>query len=106
RIPLEECCDLRFAVQQRNYGLDKPWILSVRAERGEPHLPIEPWLMRRTPAWRPIQVARFPFEFVRFPINSIGAPFDHNFAPIFRHHAKETVAIHNSKGLCSRINGS
>src|SRR5882724_4527943 len=60
--------------------------------------------MRRAPAWRPHHVARFPFKFVRLPVDSVGAAFNDNLAPIFRHHAKETVTVYDSECFRSRIN--
>src|SRR6266704_3854440 len=106
RIPFKKRCDLRFAVQQGNHRLNKPRVLSIRPERGEPHLPVEPRLMRCTPTRRAVYAARLPFELVRLPINSVGAALDHNLAPVFRHHAKKTVAVYDSERFRSRINGS
>ena len=106
RISFEQRNDFQFAVQQANDCLNKPRILSIRPERGKPHLPIEPRLMRRAPARRAHYVARLPFKFVRLPIKSVSARFDHNLAPIFGHHAKKTVTVYNSKRLRSSVSGS
>src|SRR6184192_3034756 len=44
-----------------------------------------------------VHVSRFPFEFIRGPINAIGAAFDHYLATVLGHDAKESVAIYDSK---------
>src|SRR2546430_6187499 len=106
RISFKKRCDFSFAMQQRNHRLNKPRILSIRPQRGEPHLPVEPRLMRRAPARRAHHVTGLPFEFVRLPIKSVSARFDHNLAPIFGHHAKKTVTVYNSKRLRSSVSGS
>ena len=106
RISFKKRCDFCFAMQQRNHRLNKPRILSIRPERGEPHLPVEPRLMRRAPARRAHHVTGLPFKFVRLPIKSVSARFDHNLAPIFGHHAKKTVTVYNSKRLRSSVSGS
>jgi hypothetical protein len=87
--------DIRLSLEQTNCEPDKPRILLWSSQRGEPHVPIEPWLMWRAPTRDTVYIARFPFEFVRQPIDSIGAAFDHNLATIFRHYAKQAVAIHD-----------
>src|SRR5438874_12804776 len=87
--------DIRLSLEQTNGEPDKPGILLWSSQRGEPHLPIEPGLMWRTPARGAVYGARFPSEFVRQPIDSIGAAFDHNLAAIFRHYAKQAVAVHD-----------
>src|ERR1043166_9690646 len=66
-IARKEPSDIRFALQQTDRRPSEPRILLVRSERSEPHLPIEPRLMRRAPAGGAHDVARFPFEFVRVP---------------------------------------
>ena len=53
--------------------------------------------MWRAPAWRALHVAWFPFEFIRQPFDAIGAAFDHNLAAVLGHHAKKSVAVHDSK---------
>src|SRR5204863_7482586 len=87
--------DIRLSLEQTNGEPDKPGNLLWCSQRGEPHLPIEPWLMWRAPARGAVYGARFPFEFVRQPIDPIGAAFDYNLATIFRHYAKQAVAVHN-----------
>src|SRR5439155_1600880 len=42
RISFEQRNDFQFAVQQANDCLNKPRILSIRPERGKPHLTIDP----------------------------------------------------------------
>src|SRR5207237_8563738 len=89
RISFKKRCDFCFAMQQRNHRRNKPRILSIRPKRGEPHLPIEPRLMRRAPARRAHHVTGLPFEFVRLPIKSVSTPLNYDLASIFRHHAKK-----------------
>src|SRR5213080_2256577 len=98
--------DIRLSLEQTNGEPDKPGILLWSSQRGEPHLPIEPGLMWRTPARGAVYGARFPSEFVRQPIDSIGAAFDYNLAAIFRHYAKQAVAVHDPErfevSVCER----
>src|SRR4030095_10254191 len=72
--------DIRLSLEQTNGEPDKPQTVLWSPQRGDPHLPIEPWLMWRAPTRSAVYSARFPFEFVRQPIDSIGAAFDHNLA--------------------------
>src|SRR5437764_6000593 len=106
RIPLEERYDFWLAAQKGDHCLNKPRIFPIRTKGREPHLPIQPRLMRRTPARRAHYVTRFPFEFVRPPIDSVGAAFDHNLAPISGHHAKKTVTVYDSERFRPRVNRS
>src|SRR2546430_13603309 len=77
-----------------------------------PHLPIEPRLMRRAPARRTFNVARFPFEFVGQPFNTFRAAFEHDLAAVLCHHPKQPIAIHDSKRfelfvkICERVWGA
>ena len=97
RILGQESRDLRLSLKQTNHEPDEPGIFLGRSERGEPHLPVEPRLMRRAPTGRTHYISRFPFEFVRQPIDPISAAFDYNFAAILRHHAKKAVPVHDPK---------
>src|SRR5205085_12210915 len=96
RIPLEERYDFWLAAQKGDHCLNKPRIFPIGAKGREPHLPIESRLMRLAPARRAHHIARFPLELVRFPIESIGAPFNHDLFAIFRHHSKQTVTVHEA----------
>src|SRR6266550_1701873 len=91
--------DIRLSLEQTNGEPDKPGISLWSSQRSEPHLPIESRLMWRTPAWRAHYVARFPFEFVRQPIDAICAPFDHDLPAILGHYAKQAVTIHDPEGF-------
>ncbi len=106
RISGQESRDLRFSLEQTNHELNEPGIFSGRSERGEPHLPVEPRLVRRAPTRRTHYISRFPFEFVRQPLDPIGAAFDHNFAAILRHHAKKAVPVHDPKRSQFSVNKS
>src|SRR5207249_4533332 len=61
RIFVEQRDNIRFAVEQRDHGLNKPRVLPIRTKCREPHLPIKPRLMRLTPTRRSHHIARFPF---------------------------------------------
>ena len=87
--------DIQLSLQQTNGEPGKPGILLWSSQRGEPHLPIEPGLMWRAAIRSAVYIARFPFEFVRQPVDPIGAAFDHNLAAIFRHYAKQAVSVHD-----------
>src|ERR1700676_4060460 len=104
RIAREESPHIRFAFEQENFEVVEPQIFPRRSQCGEPHLPIEPRLMRRAPARCTRHVARLPFEFVRQPIDPVRAAFDHDLFTIFRHHAEKSVAIRDSKWLDTFVN--
>ena len=53
--------------------------------------------MRFDESRHPIERARFPFEFIRLPLDAVGASFDDDLRPLFRHDAEESVAVHDSK---------
>src|ERR1041384_8795422 len=73
RIISEKIRDLRSVLEQALEETDEPWVLPVIAERGEPHLTIEPRLVRRIPPGRPVQCARLPSEFVPTPLDAVRA---------------------------------
>src|SRR5437899_899872 len=98
-ILFQQFDDVAFTLEQTHYQSKKPWILLRTAEGGKPHLPIKPRLMRRAPAWRALHFARFPFEFIRPPINPVSTAFDYNFAPVFRHDTEKSVTIRNAERL-------
>ena len=83
------------ALKQSEDQCDQPRIFARRSQSGEPHLPVQSRLVRRTPTGHAFHVAGFPFEFVRQPINPVGAAFEHDFVAILRHHAKQAVAVHD-----------
>src|SRR5262249_48871085 len=64
-----------------------------RVERGKPHLPVEPWHVRRHEP-RPSQdIASLPLELLFLPGGAVVADLDHDLRSRCRHHAKETVAV-------------
>src|SRR5258708_2194551 len=65
RIAREKSRHVRFAFEQTNFEVVEPRVFSRRSQCGEPHLPVEPRLMRRAPAGRSHHIAWFPFEFIR-----------------------------------------
>src|SRR5262249_7619327 len=89
----EQADDRRRSLEQPPAKTLKPRGLIVRAERGEPHLPIEPRLVWCNPGGSTSQIARFVFELVRQPIGSVVGPFDDDFRPRGGHHRKESVAV-------------
>ncbi len=57
--------------QEPDQRVDEPGILACVAERGEPHLPIEPWLVRLHPGQGPVQGAGLVVEQIRFPFLTV-----------------------------------
>src|SRR3984893_1402469 len=104
RIAREESRHVRFAFEQTNFEVVEPRVFSRRSQCGEPHLPVEPRLMRRAPAGRTHHIARFPFEFVRQPVDPVRAPFDFNFAAVLRHYAEKSVAVRDSEWFNAFVN--
>src|SRR5437588_1509949 len=96
-IARQQSQDLGIISEQAFRKADKPEIMPIGAKRREPHLPIQPGLVRRRPMRRLIQIAGFPFEFVREPFDAVRTSFHNDLRPRFRHHAEQTVAAHNSK---------
>src|SRR5256886_10667096 len=66
-----------------------------------PHLPIEPRLMRRAPARRTFNVARFPFEFVGQPFNTFRAAFEHDLAAVLCHQDRKSTRLNSSHSQIS-----
>src|SRR6267143_73467 len=60
--------------------------------------------MRCAPAWRAFHIARLPLEFIRPPVNPVGAAFDYDLPPVFRHDAEKPISIYNPKCLDASIN--
>src|SRR6202022_959451 len=89
-VVLEQLRHLRVSFQQTYRQSHKPLVLVIGSKRGEPHLPIEPGLVRRAPTRDAFHVARVPFELIRDPIDSVRAPFENNFAPVLRHHTEKS----------------
>src|SRR5215469_3113116 len=92
------------SLQKPDNEPSKPGIFFRRCQRGEPHLPVEPRLVRCTPAGGAHYVPRLPFELVREPINPIGAAFEHNLSPVLCHYAEESVAVHYPKRFETTVN--
>src|SRR5206468_8916138 len=88
---------------QANHEILEPRFLPPTTEGREPHLPVQSRLMRCTPARRAIHIARFPFELVGNPIDSIGPSFDLNFRTLFRHHPEKSITIQYSERLDAGI---
>src|SRR5207302_8825560 len=89
----EQRLDLFRALQKPTDEGDEPGILLVTAEGREPHLPIEPRLMRLDEGRRAGEVARLPSEFVLEPVLSVVAAFDDDLRACGRHHGEESVAV-------------
>src|SRR5581483_2175144 len=91
--------DIPFIFEQGGGQVHEPPIFTGRAKGREPHLPVKPRLMRRTPCRRALHIARLPFKYVWLPVDSIGASFDFDLEPILCHHPEEPVTANDSKRL-------
>ena len=78
----------------RNHG----WRPAVPAQRGEPHLPVEPRQVERGEPRPPVGLAGLPAEAVRPPGPSVVAPLDDDLGPPRGHHGEEAVASWRSAG--------
>src|SRR5205085_6125077 len=102
-IACKQSRDCRLIFQQADHEIFEPWFLPPTTEGGEPHLPIQSRLMRCAPARRAIHIARFPFELVGNPIDSVRAAFDLNFRTLFCHDPEKSITIQDSEGLDARV---
>src|SRR4051812_12221106 len=97
RIVCEQAIHFMRALEQTVNQCDEPRIFARRSQSGKPHLPVESRLVRCTPTGRAFYVARFPFEFVKQPINGIRAAFEDDFAAVLRHLPKQAIAVDNAE---------
>src|SRR5437867_13010313 len=96
-ISCEELKHARRSFQQPRLEIEKP--RSEISECREPHLPVQPRLMRHRVARRSRQTAWHPFKLVRFPGYAVGAAFDDDFKTCCRHDCKQAVIIDQVKTL-------
>src|SRR5205823_5748743 len=97
RIAFEKPQDLAIGFEQPDTQILKPRVIIESAQRGKPHLPVEPGLMRSDP-WRPaVDVASLVLEFVLDPRSAILRSFENDFRPGRRHDGKEAIRIHAAK---------
>ena len=78
RVVLKQREHFRRALQQAHAEIDEPRVFAISAQGREPHLPIQPRLVRRDEARTPLQVPRFVIEFIRQPGLTVVAPFDND----------------------------
>src|SRR5690349_5218806 len=64
RIAAQQTPHVRFSAQQLVDQAYEPGLVFDAAQRREPHLPVEPVVVRGDHAWAPAHVARFAFELV------------------------------------------
>src|SRR5262245_41496454 len=69
----------------------------MKAERGEPHLPIQPRLMRGNDSRRARHIARLPFELIRMPFAAIVTALNDDLRTFSCHHRKEAVTVDESE---------
>src|SRR5438045_104081 len=92
-IFFQQSQNFRAPFQQPNQQRNEPCIIPIVAERREPHLPIQPWLMRCDPPRWLAEIAGFISELVRMPLFAVIAPFNQNFQTLRCHDRKKPVAV-------------
>ncbi len=97
RVVCEQAIDFMRPLKQSVNQCHEPRVFAWRSQCGEPHLPIESRLVRRTPTGGAFYVTWLPFEFVRQPVNPIRAAFEDDFATVLRHYAEKAIAVDDAK---------
>ena len=93
RIVLQESNHVRRTAQQPLAEAQEPRVAAVILERREPHLPVQPRLMRRHKRRRAKHVAGFVPKLIRAPVRAIDAAFDDDLGPRGRHDGEQSVAV-------------
>src|SRR5690606_2880812 len=77
----------------------------VMPQRGEPHLPVQTRLMGSNKTGRLPEVARFPFELIRFPGFAIQTSLQNDFRTGDGHDGKKPVGIHQMERAYQTCHG-
>src|SRR5678816_2705249 len=93
RIFVQEREDIGRAFQQLDAKLYEPGIVPVTAQRSEPHLPVEPGLVRRHETWPAFEIAGLIFEAVIEPFLTVRTSLNHDLRPGNSHYGEEPIAV-------------
>src|SRR3984957_1290636 len=85
RILFQQRCHGGFVFEQPFEESRKPPYIPRVIERGEPHLPVQSWLVWDVPARASRQIARFITEFVLAPFDAVLRALDDDFLALCRH---------------------
>src|SRR6202453_3086461 len=98
-ILFQESGHRRFVIQEALEKAREPRPSLRVVERGEPHLPVEPRLMRDVP-WRTAHdIAGLVAEFVFAPLHAVIGPLDDDFIAGRGHDRKQAVRAHDVERL-------
>ena len=97
RISVKQREDIWRTFKEADEEIEEPFVLPIGTERGKPHLPIEPRLMRRDETWAIVNIAGLPAEGIGPPDLSFVAAFDDDLIPFRGHHAKKPVGIETAE---------
>jgi crotonobetainyl-CoA hydratase len=93
RIRLQQCQDSWASFKQAPHQARHPGAVPDAAESGEPHLPVEPRLMRNVPSGGSVQGARFVAKHIFTPAFSVHRTLDHDLGPGDGHHGEQSIGI-------------
>ncbi len=99
RIPFQEPGHRRFVFQEALEKARKPRHSLRVVKRGEPHLPVEPRLMRDVPWRTALDIAGLVAEFVLAPLLAVIGPLDDDFIAGRGHDRKQAVRAHDMERL-------
>ena len=91
---------------RRNISMTNQGFSLIAAESGEPHLPVEPRLVRDVPQRRPGQRPRFVAKNIFAPVLAVSRTFDHDLGPGGRHHREQPIGIDDRQRRDSPSNGT
>jgi hypothetical protein len=91
--------DFGRSLEKAHAKLEEPTVILITSQRGEPHLPIQAWLVWRHPTRGPGQIPGLKLKSVFHPLLLIIAAFDNNFRARGCHHGKQAVMIQTPEGL-------
>ena len=97
RIRLQQARHRLGAREQPFAEAQEPGLAARVAERGEPHLPIQPRHVRRHEFRTAPHIARLPAELVGFPLAAILAAFDRDLRPSRGHDREQPIRVHHPK---------
>ena len=106
RISGQKLENILFSFQQTNAEIPEPRILLRGSQSREPHLPVQPGLIRSDKTGRPRKIAGFVSKFIGFPLSPIAGPLNHDFGPPRCHDSKKAISAHQVKRCGRRLQSS
>lgn len=98
-VTAEKVEDVGRIVQKAFFGAGDEHVFAPGAERGEPEVPVEAWLVRRVDARRFVEGLGLVTEEVGRPVLAVVRSLEFDFVAVAGHDREEAVAIGDAKGF-------